>query len=348
MIVDAETFEQRPEVGTLVHGSEGWDRPGRLKMELFASVVELNTNICKTAHEALAAIESLRAGAAELAVDNRLAIAAAGTHPTSNPEEQQIAPEARYLEFVEYAGVSARRQGVNGLHVHVGMPSADACMAALDGVLPWLPLILALSANSPYLAGAETGLASNRAEVLGMLPRHGAPPAFRSYAEWEAHVERLSRLRLPADYTALWWDVRPHPRFGTLEVRMPDQPTASALTGAFVALIQALCATVLREPRRKNEPGSRGIYQQNRWAALRFGPRAVLIHPDEERKAAASVLADELLKRVEPAARELGATELLGAFDVTRCEGDRQLELGSAGDLRAVAADIVERSLESS
>ena len=348
MIVDAETLEQRPEVAALVGAADGWDRPGRLKTELFASVVESNTEVCDSAQEALAAVQSLRAGAAGLARQNGLAIAAAGTHPTSIPEEQEIAPEPRYLEFVEYAGISARRQGVNGLHVHVGMPSAEACIAVLDGVLPWLPLLLALSANSPYLAGVETGLASNRAEVLGMLPRHGAPPAFRSYADWEAHVERLSRLHLPADYTALWWDVRPHPRYGTLEIRMPDQPTASTLTGAFVAVIQALCATALREPRRPNEPGSRGIYQQNRWAALRFGPRAELIHPDEERKPAASDLASELLERLEPAARELGTSALIAELDVTRCEGDRQLEVGRAGDLGAVTADLVERSLESS
>jgi carboxylate-amine ligase len=347
MIVDAHSLEQRPEVEILLRETDGWARPGRLKMELFASVVESNTDICESASEALAAVESLRAGAAEAAGRNGLSIAAAGTHPTTVPEEQEIAPEPRYLEFVEYAGVSARRQGVNGLHVHVGMPNADACMVALDGVLPWLPLLLALSANSPYLAGSETGLASNRAEVLAMLPRNGAPPAFESYDEWEAHVERLARLRLPSDYTALWWDVRPHPRYGTLEIRMPDQPTATALTGAFIAVIQALCATVLREPRRANEPGSRGIYQQNRWAALRFGPRAVLIHPEEERKAAASVLAEELLERVEPAARELGASELLTSFDITRCEGDRQLEIGQAGDLRAVVADVISRSLES-
>jgi carboxylate-amine ligase len=347
MIVDAGTLAQRPDVATFVRESEGWQRPGRLKTELFASVVESNTWICATAGEALDAVRSLRAGAAEIAARNEVAIAAAGTHPTSRPEEQEIAPEPRYVEFVKYAGVSAQRQGVNGLHVHVGMASPEACMAALEGVLPWLPLVLALSANSPYLAGAETGLASNRAEVLGMLPRHGAPPAFASYAEWEAHVERLARLRLPADYTALWWDVRPHPRFGTLEIRMPDQPTSVALTGAFVALLQALCVTVLRESPPSNDPGARGIYQQNRWAALRFGPRAELIHPDGERKEPVSTLAQELFTRVEPAARELGTMELLEPLDSSRCEGDRQLVIGREGDLRAVTVDLLRRTLES-
>lgn len=345
MILDGETLEQRAEAATFVRESEGLELPGRLKTELFASVVELNTDICATAEEALAALAVLRSTAAEIAARNGLAVAAAGTHPTSRPEAQEISREPRYVEFVEYAGVTARRQGVNGLHVHVGMPNGDDCIQALERILPWLPLVLALSVNSPYLAGVETGLASNRAEVLAMLPRSGAPPAFSSYEEWERYVERLARLRLPADYTALWWDIRPHPRFGTLEIRMPDQPTALDLSGAFVALLQALAQTVLGERSiAPNGGATRGIYQQNRWAALRFGPRAELIHPDGERTAVAGDLARELLDFVGPAAHELGTGALIDVLDPTRCEGDRQLEVGRRGDLRAVTADIVERT----
>ena len=135
--------------------------------------------------------------------------------------------------------------------------------------------MLALSANSPYLAGRATGLASNRAEVLAQLPRAGAPPAFGSYGAWEGFVERLIGLGLADDYTRFWWDVRPHPRFGTLEIRMPDQPTSLAVTVALSALLQALCASVELEAAR---PADRGDYAQNRWAALRFGTAAELIH----------------------------------------------------------------------
>src|SRR5205823_4148804 len=130
-----------------------------------------------------------RALAAELAGRDGLVVAAAGSHPFSDPEEQEIAPDPRYRRFAKHAGASARRQGVQGLHVHVGMPDPDACWRALEWILPWLPLLLALSANSPYLAGRETGLASSRAEVLAQLPRSGAPAAFRSYREWESFVE---------------------------------------------------------------------------------------------------------------------------------------------------------------
>ena len=271
-------------------------------MELLASVVELATHVCATAQEALAALRELRAAAQEGARANGQRIAAAGTHPFSLPEAQDIAPDPRYREFVEYAGVTARRQGVCGLHVHVGMPGPEECMRALEGVLPWLPLVLALSANSPYLAGEETGLASARAEVLAELPRASAPPVFGSYAEWEAFVERFVRIGLADGYTRFWWDIRPHPRFGTLEVRAPDQPTAVENTAAFAALLQALCVTVLEgEP---PAPANRGDYAQNRWAALRFGPRAELIHPDGERLVGVEELTHELLALVEPAARD--------------------------------------------
>ena len=129
------------------------------------------------------------------------------------------------MTFVGYGGISVRRQGVQGLHVHVGMPSADECWRCLEAITPWLPVVLALSANSPWFAGSLTGMASNRAPVLGELPRAGGPPAFSSYGEWESWVERLVRLGVAEDYTRIWWDVRPHPKLGTLEVRIADQPT---------------------------------------------------------------------------------------------------------------------------
>ena len=344
MILDAETHALTPGVEALVGWAEGRELPGVLKMELLASMVELATGVCGSAREALEAVTALRAVAAEGAARNGLVLAAAGTHAFSLPTAQQIAPDPRYLEFVKYAGVSARRQAVCGLHVHVGMPGPEECMTALEGVLAWLPVVLALSANSPFLAGDETGLASSRAEVLAQLPRASAPPVFGSYGEWEAFVERFVRLGLADGYTRFWWDVRPHPRFGTLEIRAPDQPTAVELTGAFAALLQALCATVLEAAPR---PAQRGDYAQNRWAALRFGPRAELIHPDGERTATAAELAGELLELVAPAARDLGSAELLAALDPSRCEGDRQLEVARAQGLEGVVADVAERTVRS-
>jgi glutamate---cysteine ligase / carboxylate-amine ligase len=265
----------------------------RLKHELFASVVELNTAVCNSVEDAAGELATLRTVAKRRAAEAGRVLAASGTWPTALPEEQAITEDEGFRRFVEYAGPSARRQYCSGLHVHVGVESPQACMDALEAVLPWLPLVLAVSANSPYVAGRESGLASTRAEILSLLPRSGAPPVFGSYAEWEAFAERLLALGLADEYTRIWWDVRPHPRFGTLEVRMPDQPTRLEATAALAGLVHALV--------RSSEAGptaDRGAYAENRWAAFRFGREAHLIHPDGTRLASVPELLDELAGRV--------------------------------------------------
>jgi glutamate---cysteine ligase / carboxylate-amine ligase len=331
-IVDAETLQLVPAVETLVAGAKGRSLPGTLKTELHASVVELATDVSDTADQAFERLVELRRAARDIAERSGYRVAAAGSYPTSIPSEQQIAPLERYRDFVEYAGPSARRQGVSGLHVHIGMPDAETCFHVMETILPWLPLVLAVSANSPYLEGRDTGMLSIRSEVLGFLPRHGAPPAFRSYAEWEQFIERMAATGLAKDYTSFWWDIRPHPHFGTLEVRTPDQATSVEHTGALVGLVHALCAWAIDSPPRPFEPGERGVYEQNRWAASRFGPHGKLIHPDR----------DEALTVAE-LARELPVS--LDGLDPETCEADRQLAIGRAKGLPAVCADLVERSV---
>lgn len=345
MLLDGETLDLVPASADLLAEAGELAVPGRLKLELFASVVELTTDPCDSVAEAEESLRGLRRSADEAASRLGLRLAAAGTHPTARPVDQEIADDPRYREFVDYAGISAKRQGVNGLHVHVEMPSEDACFAALEAVLPWLPLVLALSANSPYLAGEETGLASNRAETLAQLPRSGAPPSFGSLAGWERFVERFVAAGLADDYTRFWWDVRPHPRFGTLEVRMPDQPTELERSVAFVALLQTLCTHAARLG--DVVAADRGVYQQNRWAALRFGADAELLHPVEDRTATVAELVQELLERVASTADELGTADLIRRFERVDTEGARQLEVGRTQGLRAVCEDIVEWTIVS-
>ena len=331
-ILDAETLELVPRVDQIIAGAEGKSLPGILKLELHASVVELTNDTAASPVQAIERIIELRRGAAEIAAGKGLVLAAAGSHPTSRPDRQEIAPDERYREFVEYAGPSARRQGVSGLHVHVGMPSADDCFRVMETILPWLPLVLALSANSPYLAGEETGMLSTRAEVLAYLPRAGAPPPLRSYGEWEAFVERMVGTGLARTHTSFWWDIRPHPHFGTLEIRAPDQPTSLERTAAFVHLLHDLCAWALDTPARAFDPSERGVYAQNRWAASRFGPHGQLIHPDRAEALTVPQLLADL--PVDP-----------NAFDGRSCEADRQLEIGRAHGLLAACADLVARSV---
>jgi carboxylate-amine ligase len=208
--------------------------------------------------------------------------------------------------------------------------SPEACLSALEGILPWLPLVLALSANSPYLAGRETGLASARAETLALLPRSGAPPVFSSYAEWEAFAERLLGLGLADEYTRIWWDVRPHPRYGTLEVRMPDQPTSLEATAALAALVHGLVVSA-----DGSVPADRGAYAENRWAALRFGKAARLIHPDGMRLATVPELLGELGARLgEELVRPLRGLDQAG----------EQLRAGRDDGLRSLCERLVART----
>jgi glutamate---cysteine ligase / carboxylate-amine ligase len=330
-ILDPQTLELVPAVEKVLAGAAGRELPGVLKTELHASVVELTTAISESVEEAVERLAALRVAAAEIARKQGLTVAASGSYPTSIPAELEIAPEERYREFVDYAGPSVRRQGVSGLHVHVGMPDADTCFRVLETILPWLPLVLAVAANSPYFEGRDTKMLSIRAEVLGFLPRHGAPPAFRSYADWERFIERMAATGVVRDYTSFWWDVRLHPRFGTLEVRAPDQCTSVQRTGTVVRLVHDLCAWALEAPPREFDPAARGVYDQNRWAASRFGPHGKLIHPDRDEALAVPELLREL-----PVETEL---------DGLGCEADRQLEVGRADGLEAVCADLVQRSV---
>jgi glutamate---cysteine ligase / carboxylate-amine ligase len=334
MILDAETLALAPAVYELIE--RAGPVQGELKTELHASIVELTSPVCLDAAEAGEALASLREAAAAAAGQLGLRVAAAGSHPFSPPKEQEVARENRYADFVQYAGMSAKRQGVSGLHVHIGMPDAETCFNVLEALLPWLPVVLALSANSPYYDGLETGLLSTRAEVLAALPRSGAPPAFGSYDGWVAFVERLQAAGLPlmTDYRSFWWDVRPHPMYGTLEIRMPDQPTSLARTVAFVDLLQRLCRSLASGPAARVDPARRGDYAQNRWAAARFGAAAGLIHPDGDRVVPAKELANELQERVGP----------VPGLEVDSCEAERQLEVGRASGLKAVTADLADQT----
>jgi carboxylate-amine ligase len=292
MILDAATLEPVAAVDVLVGGAEGLELPGRLKTEFHASIVELNTDVCAGVDEAIAVLRELRAAADGIARENGLVVAAAGSHPTALLESLPVVQEGRYLEIARGIGRAMRRQGVNGLHVHVGVESGERCYERLEAVLPWLPVVLALSANSPFVEGADTGMLSTRASILAELPRAGAPPPFGSYAEWESWVERLVAFGVLEEYTRIWWDVRPHPRFGTLELRIADQPTSLERTALVAGLLASLVA---RAPAREPRPASRAEYAQNRWAAARFGLDARLIHPDGDRVATARELAREWL-----------------------------------------------------
>lgn len=320
-VLDGETLAPAPFPREALDGTQ-------LKEELFASVVELNTAVHSSVEDAVEELRGLRARAQEIAAAHGLVVAGSGTWPTAVPEKQELSPNKGLLEFVEYAGSAARRQYCSGLHVHVGVKGPEACMRSLEAVLPWLPVVLAASANSPYLAGHESGLRSTRAETLALLPRAGAPPVFRSYGEWASFAEKLVELGLAGDIRRIWWDVRPSPSFGTLEVRMPDQPTRLEATAALATAIRAMVAAL-----EASAPANRGYYDQNRWAAARFGREAELIHPDGSRLRRAPELLEELRGLV-------GAEAVSTLVDLS--QADEQLEVGRADGLEALCRRLVE------
>jgi carboxylate-amine ligase len=230
MLLEAESFALAPGVERLLG-------PPGLKTELFSCLVETNTPVCESPFEARTELVRLRRLVVERAARDGLVVAAAGAHPFSVPEEQAIVEEPRYQKMVAELGPIAKGQLVCGLHVHVGMESFDACLRTLAGIGPWLEAVLHLSANSPYLAGEETGVLSARLPRLRRLPRGGPPPALATVEAWAEVVAATG-----VDYTRIWWDARPHPRLGTLEVRIADQATSVDRAAAIVALVQALCA----------------------------------------------------------------------------------------------------------
>jgi carboxylate-amine ligase len=313
----------------------------RRQLELFESMLELTTGVRSTAEEVLAELGELRREAAGALEPHGLSLLAAGTHPLADPERQHVRRVPELQDFMRYGGPAVRVQVCCGVHVHVAVESADACLVAIESVLPWLPALLALSSNSPYFDGRETGYASTRAEILSRLPRSGAPPPYRTLEEWEAFARRLVALGLADDYRRIWWDVRPHPRLGTVEIRIADQPTDVALSAAVAGLLQAMVVGATRRA-----PVDRAVYAQNRFAALRFGASAELIHPDGTRLATPSELLAELIEEVEPVSRRLGSDRLVAELPAVarRTQADAQLARGRAEGLRALCTWLAERT----
>jgi carboxylate-amine ligase len=316
-LVDSETLDAVPIFSRAVP-----DESERLKAELFECLVETTTPVCFSPAEVLAELRQLRAEVAGRAARLGARVLASGTHPFALGAEQPLVPRPRYEKMRVELGAGVYRQLVCGLHVHVGMASAGDCLHALEGIVPWLPTLLALSANSPYVDGEESGARSARAGRLAELPTGAAPPVLRSWADWE-------RATVGADYTRLWWDARPHPRYGTLEVRIADQQTDVRRSAAFAALVQALAAAVLEA--RFDE------YDRRRYALRRT--RAAVAGPDPAEVEVLAVL-------VEAAALELGGWDAARLVLEGEQEAERQLSVGRAEGVVAVARDIAARSLD--
>jgi carboxylate-amine ligase len=290
----------------------------RVKAEVFESLVELATPVLPDARAVLAALAGMRAEIAGRAATHGLQIYAAGAHPLASGDDQQIVPLPRYEQLAGSLGVALRRQLVCGLHVHVSVPDPDSALRTFEAVVPWLPVLLALSANSPLADGGDTGRRSERAERLLLLPTGGAPPVLRSWEDWSTATG--------GDSTRRHWDAWPRPEYGTLEVRVMDMQTDVRRSAGFAAIVRALVSTV---------PGTVETYDREQYARRREA--ASRLPPDPAEVEALAALVEPALTGEE---LELAHLVLDG-----RPEAERQLVVAAAGGLAAVTEDVADRTL---
>ena len=287
----------------------------RIKPELMQSVLEVATRISGTVAEAVDDARRLRTRIRDAAAERETVIASAGTHPFSLWQHQQVTDEPRYVGLMEKMRWVAERELIFGLHVHVGLETADRAIAVANGLRTWLPELLALSANSPFWQARPTGLASTRTKVFETFPRSGLPPEFGSFEEFELLVERGVRTGSFRDYTFIWWDLRPHPRLGTIEVRICDAQTRLESVAGIVALIQSLVATLADRFERGGtaslpvQPVT--LIAENKWRAVRYALDGDLIDLEHDTERPARDAVGALVELARPAAERLGCrTEL--------------------------------------
>jgi carboxylate-amine ligase len=332
MLLDPETFDLVQHVDTVLTAVREGEFVERIGPELMQSVVEISTPVCRTATDVDSELRRLRGYVTGVAREQDLRVGSAGTHPFSLFERQRITARDRYRNLVDQLQYVARRELIFGLHIHVAVDGPDKAIAVLSALLVHLSDFLALSANSPFWRGEATGLASSRQMVFAAFPRSGPPPRFRDYADYAEVVGQLEKTGCIADYTHIWWDVRPHPRFGTIEIRVMDAVTRVEETAALAAYAQALVKhySDAYDAGRELPSYHRILVSENKWLAARYGLEAPVMDLATGRRNRVPVaqLIRRALREIEPHARELGSDrELEGIQDILRRGNGADLQL---------------------
>jgi glutamate---cysteine ligase / carboxylate-amine ligase len=351
-IVDPQTWELRSHVSELL-ASSAPAFGDQVKREMHQSIVEVGTKICASVEELAGEIIRNRRDLADAAERVGLRVAAAGTHPFSNWMDQVISPGERYEHIVQELQQLARSLLIFGLHVHVAVPDRSTMIDLLNEARYFLPHLLALSTSSPFWMGRDTGLKSFRTTVFRRFPRTGIPDHFESWSAYEEYVNLLVELRSIDNGKKIWWDLRPHPTFGTLEFRVCDVPTAPRHAIAIAALAQAIIVKLYQL--RRNNLGfrvyHRALIEENKWRAARYGIDGMLIDFGKRREVPMRDLALELLAFVDDVIDDLGSRREVEYVRGILAEGtsaERQLQVyRDTGDLKAVVRSIVEETRES-
>lgn len=325
----------------------------KIKPEMIQSMVEVGTGICKNIDEARADITRLRCIISSLARKKGLEIVAASTHPFSHWQDQKIYDDARYNVLVEEIQMVARSLLIFGLHVHVGIPDPERAIHIMNAARYFLPHVLALSTSSPFWLGHNTGLKSYRSEVFKKFPRTDIPDHFDSHASFQRYVDLLIKLNCIDNGKKIWWDVRPHPFFPTLEFRICDIPTRVDDTIAIAALFQAIVAR-LNGLINKNlgfRLYRRMLIQENKWRAVRWGLDGKMLDLGKQKEVPTRDLILELLEFVDPVLDELGSRKEVEHIHTILERGtsaDAQLRVfEETGDLKSVVDLLLKNTMES-
>jgi carboxylate-amine ligase len=338
-LIDPSTRELVPAIEAVLDAAP--DGSDRIAPELFQDCVEMRTPVFRTVADLGRALPTLRREVSVPAREAGLRIAASGLHPFSDPFAQRFTPGKRYERMEEELGALARLQIIYALHVHVAAADAEHAIRATNALVRHTPLLISLSANSPFWNGMDTGFAAARVKIRDASPRSGLPPTFRDWGEFEAYTEALVAMGNIPDFSWFWWDVRPHPRHGTVELRVMDAQAEPAYAVSLAALAQCLVATAgdyaAEDPR---------FVSENKWRAIRRGLDASFYDfPSGEEKGAREATRD-LVARLRPVSQDLGCeAELEGLLEILRRGTGAELQRAAyerRGSLRDVVGYLLE------
>src|ERR671917_1729431 len=334
-LVDPHTRELVPAIEAVIGASpDGSERMGR---ELFQDCVELRTPVFSDVAGLGRELLALRDEVAKAARRAGVSIAASGLHPISDPFVQEFTPGERYRRMEEELGALARLQIIYALHVHVGVPDEEAAIRATNALLRHVPILTSLSANSPFWNGVDTGFAAARVKIRDASPRSGLPPTFRSWEEFEGYTDALVAMGNIPDFSWFWWDVRPHPRHGTVELRVPDAQADPDYVIALAALTQCLVATA-----EDYVPEDARFVSENKWRAIRRGLDARFYDFGTGEEKGARETARDLVARLRPVSQDLRCeAELEGVLEILARGSGAELQR-AAFEKRGSLEDVVE------
>src|SRR6187431_1379540 len=350
-IVDPETRELKSHVSEIL--DEGKLLLGeKIKPEMIQSMIEVGTGVCANIQEARQDITTLRCIISGLARKKGMAIVAASTHPFSKWSEQEIYEGDRYKLLVDELQMVARSLLIFGVHVHVGVPDLERRIQIMNAARYFLPHVLALTTSSPFWLGFNTGLKSYRSEVFKKFPRTEIPDNFESYQQYQSYVDLLIKMNCMQDGSKIWWDLRPHHMFPTLEFRVCDIPTRVDDTIAVAALFQAIVARLdgLIEKNLGFRLYRRALMQEKKWRAVRYGLDGKMVDFGKQKEVPVRDLIRELLDFIDDVIDELGSRKEIEHVHTILERGtsaDRQLQIyRETNDLKAVVDDLIKMTME--